>query len=381
MKTKTRVANSYSILESLRLKNNLYLASSSNDYHYVWLRDSFYEVMPYLELDSDEYERTYHRILDILNDYAFKFNPIYMKKPDTVADYIHPRYCEEGKEIPVEWGNAQNDATGAILYGIAKGEKFGKKIIRNEVDRKTVQNLVWYLNTCRYWEDLDNGMWEENRELHMSSVGACLAGLYEIKGIVYVPDFLIEAGQVAISSLFPKESLTKDFDLAQLSLIYPYNLLSNVQTKIIVEQVENNLLRNAGVLRYIGDSYYNSALEDTRKLPNSFYVGKEAEWTMGIPWLALCYIRLGDQKKAEYYIRQAESLMLEGSKLPKLYYAHTRKENINNPLGWSNALYIMAVKEYEKVYGELKSEVIEEVANTIKEVAKEKDLELAGVSG
>lgn len=214
----------------------------------------------------------------------------------------------------------------------------------------------------------------------MSSVGACLAGLYEIKGIVYVPDFLIEAGQVAISSLFPKESLTKDFDLAQLSLVYPYNLLSNVQTKIIVEQVENNLLRNAGVLRYIGDSYYNSALEETRKLPESFYVGKEAEWTMGIPWLALCYIRLGDQKKAEYYIRQAESLMLEGSKLPELYYAHTRKENINNPLGWSNALYIMAVKEYEKVYGELKSEVIEEVANTIKEVAKEKDLELAGVS-
>ena len=214
----------------------------------------------------------------------------------------------------------------------------------------------------------------------MSSVGACLAGLYEIKDIVYVPDFLIEAGHVSISSLCPNESLTKSCDLAQLSLVYPYNLLSNVQTRIIVDRVEKNLLRNAGVLRYIGDSYYNSALEDTRKLPNSFYVGKEAEWTMGIPWLALCYIRLGDQKKAEYYIRQAESLMLDGSKLPKLYYAHTRKENINNPLGWSNALYIMAVKEYEKVYGELKSEVIEEVANTIKEVAKEKDLELAVVS-
>lgn len=349
MDRKDRVQKSYELLDYLRLESGLYLASVSKDYHFVWLRDSFYEVLPYLKSDCDRYEKTYHAILDILKFYKPKFDPLTFVRPKTSLDYIHPRYTEDGKEVPVEWGDAQNDATGAILYGIALGEKNGKKIIRDLDDLEVIQNLVWYLNTVHYWTDADNGMWEENLELHMSSVGACLAGLFEIKDIVNVPKHMIIGGQKSLNLLFPHESPTKTYDLAQLSLIYPYNLLSPQQSLTILEGVEKHLLRDSGVIRYKSDSYYCSDKSDDRKKPDDYYVGKEAEWTMGLPWLSLCYLQLGNIEKAKYYLELTESKMVDNYKLPELYYANTTEANPNTPLGWSNALYIIAVREYELV--------------------------------
>ena len=41
--------------------------------------------------------------------------------------------------------------------------------------------------------------------------------------------------------------------------------------------------------------------------------------------------------------------MVDNYKLPELYYANTTEANPNTPLGWANALYIIAVREYELV--------------------------------
>lgn len=336
------IKKSYDVLDSLRLENNLYLASSSSDYNFVWLRDSFYEVLPYLDKPCDRYENTYHAILDILNRYLWKFDPCVVGKPRYTHEYIHPRYTVNGEETLAEWGNCQHDAIGAVLFGIAKGEKHGKKIIRDKKDRDTIQAIVYYLNMCRYWEDPDNGMWEEGRELHSSSIGACVAGLREIKDFVTVSDTLIQNGVDALNALLPMESPTKKNDLAQLSLIWPYNVVNNEQAWNILLGIERNLLRERGVIRYESDSYYNSGDPDNRHSDPSYYIGKEAEWTFGLPWMALCYWTLGAATDSMAYIKHTETVMLENGALPELYFAGSDRYNGNTPLGWSNAMFILA---------------------------------------
>ena len=98
-------------------------------------------------------------------------------------------------------------------------------------------------------------------------------------------------------------------------------------------------------MRYKADSYYNSGDPDNRHSDAGYYIGKEAEWTFGLPWLALCYHTLGGLSEAKDYIKWTEEVMLEDGALPELYFAGSDRYNGNTPLGWSNALYLVAKKE------------------------------------
>ncbi|MFP7299612.1 glycoside hydrolase family 15 protein [Neobacillus niacini] len=343
-----RIFHSYQILDQLRLPHGLYLASSSKDYHYVWLRDSFYMSLPYLEKDNQIYEMTYHRILDLFRDYEWKLDIHNVQRPREQWEYIHSRYsATDVKEINTPWGHAQHDAIGAILWGIGTGCKRGKKIIRDEKDHEIVQKLVGYLGCVQYWEDADNGMWEEWREVHSSSVGACVAGLEAVRDLVFVPGDWITKGRQTLSNLYPNESSDRPFDLAQLSLIFPYGVLLGEEARVVVDQIESQLLRERGVIRYKGDSYYSTVEHEGRHHDFPFYYGTEAEWTFGLPWLALCHLEFGNVKKASEYIKQTENVMLHDGSLPELYYAKSADYNSNTPLGWGSAMYILAKERYE----------------------------------
>ncbi|MEH7253325.1 glycoside hydrolase family 15 protein [Neobacillus niacini] len=345
-----RVLHSYHILDQLRLPHGLYLASSSKDYHYVWLRDSFYMSLPYLEQNNQIYEMTYHRILDLFREYEWKLDIHTVQKPREQWEYIHSRYSAmDVREIDTPWGHAQHDAIGAILWGIGLGHQRGKNIIRDEKDHEIVQKLVGYLGCVQYWEDADNGMWEEWRELHSSSVGACVAGLQAVRDIVFVPGEWITKGYQTLGNLFPRESSDRPFDLAQLSLIFPYRVLIGNEAKVVVDQVETHLLRERGVIRYKGDSYYSTVEQEGRHHDFPFYYGTEAEWTFGLPWLALCHLELGNIEKANHYIKQTEKVMLTDGSLPELYFAKSADYNPNTPLGWGSAMYIMAKERYEQI--------------------------------
>jgi phosphorylase kinase alpha/beta subunit len=340
---------SYNVLDSVRLPHGLYLASPSKDYSYVWIRDSFYMALPYLNKSCDTYERTYHRLLDMLREYEWKLDIHTKQKPQAQHEYIHSRYsATDVKEIDTPWGHAQHDAIGALLWGIGEGEKAGKRILRDDKDQQIVQKLVWYLATCQYWIDSDNGMWEEWRELHASSVGACVAGLTSVRELVFVPRELVLSGYKSLSALFPNESADRPIDLSQLSLIYPYNILFGEDAKLIVKTVEEKLLRDRGVARYEGDSYYALNENEGRHHPLSHYYGMEAEWTFGLPWLALCHSKLGNKEKALGYLKWTETVMLENGVLPELYFSGTDKPNPNTPLGWCSAMYILAYEELNK---------------------------------
>lgn len=330
------------ILEKLQYHSGLFAASQKNvqtGYDKAWLRDNFYECLAFEVLgDWQTVQKTYRAILDIFKKHERKIDFAISQKPEHAYQYIHPRYQPETfDEYWEEWGNKQNDSVGCILFKLGELEqKQPGLIIADDDDRRVVQKLVWYLSTLEYWRDPDSGMWEEDQEVHASSVGACLAGLkmaQKIKGIE-VPAELIRKGEIALRTILPRESERKFTDLALLSLIWPYAVTTVAETKTILANVEYHLLRARGVIRYKGDHYYN-------KNPDGW--SEEAEWTFGLSWLAIIYEKLGQNTKAEEFLERAKKTITKDGVIPELYLSRSLKHNDNTPLGWSESLFIVAL--------------------------------------
>lgn len=321
------------ILEKLQYTNGLFPASAttvSTGYHRAWIRDNIYISLGLEAANKkNKLKKVYHAILDILKKHEYKIDWAIVDKPKHRYQYIHPRYDPLTlEEIDEEWGNKQNDAIGALLFKIGDLEDKGIKILRDKDDKRIMQKLVYYLSSIRYWNDKDNGMWEENEEIHASSVGACAAGLKKISNTVDVPKILIEKGIETLNRLLPRESKTKETDLALLSLIYPYDIVTEKQKKEILKNVESMLVRKRGVIRYLGDKYYNKK--------------GEAEWTFGFPWLAIIYKNMNDPRKYAYYMRKTGEIMNKKGELPELYFSESEEFNENSPLAWSQAMFLAA---------------------------------------
>jgi phosphorylase kinase alpha/beta subunit len=175
-------------------------------------------------------------------------------------------------------------------------------------------------------------------EVHASSIGSCVAALKKAKQLdwLVVPEEAIELGEKALRELLPRESKTKFADLALLTLIYPFAVTTEAETLEILSNVEYHLVRDKGVIRYKLDRYYNK---------NSDGYSEEAEWCFGLSWLAIIYAERGNKDKAFYYLRQAAKTVTSEGLVPELYYSHSDKANENSPLGWSESMYVVALKK------------------------------------
>jgi GH15 family glucan-1,4-alpha-glucosidase len=327
------VKNSMKILRKLQHPSGLFSAapSTSTGYSRAWIRDTIYQALALEQQDLEAALNAYHGLLDVLLKHEFKIDWAINKKPDAAYKYIHARYDPHSlEEIWEEWGNKQNDAIGALLFTIGKLQCTGVNVLRNVNDYRILQKLVFYLGRVEYWQDADNGIWEETEELHASSIGACVAGLRAVKDLVYVPMDYIQKGEKALEDLLPRESPGKDVDLALLSLIYPYDVVSEEMANEILSNVEQKLGRSKGVIRYVGDAYYND--------------GGEAQWTFGFPWLAIIYRKLGRMDKHQEYLKKTLNVLNEKYELPELYLAESGLGNVNTPLGWSQGMFLLALQ-------------------------------------
>ena len=330
-------------LKRLQEPSGLFLASPrevTTGYDKAWLRDNFYECLAFEYAGRwDVVHQTYRAILDIFLKHERKIDAAIANKPQHSYEYIHPRYNPESfDEFWEEWGNKQHDAVGAILFRVGELEKHeGMSVIETADDKRIVQKLVNYLKSIQYWIDPDNGMWEEAEEIHASSVGACVAGLKSIAELefVHVDPELIQRGEEVLHKLLPRESEKKFVDLAQLSLIFPYNVVTEAEREKILENVEYHLVKNLGVLRYKSDMYYNADPVDG--------TSQEAEWTFGLAWMAIIYERLGNKPKAEEYIRKSMMTVDAVGSIPELYFSNSETHNENSPLGWSESMFIVAM--------------------------------------
>src|SRR3989339_1872741 len=330
-----------SILRKLIAPSGLFLAAAdvgvATGYDKSWLRDNFYEVMAFEETgDFEVSQKTWHALLDIFLKHEDKINWAIEKRPQFSYQYIHARYNPETfEEFWEEWGNKQNDAVGEILFKIGDLEQKGVKIIETQDEKEIVQRLVDYLLSIEYWDDGDNGVWEEYEEVHASSVGACVAGLKSVSklDIFKVPDHLIQMGEEALKKLLPRESKSKFTDLALLSLIYPFNVVSGDMAREIVRHLEYHLKKDRGVIRYKNDRYYNKNIDE---------VSEEAEWCFGFPWLSIIYGKWGEDEIAREYLDMSYKTIYN-DQIPELYYSDSDKPNENTPLGWAESLFVVAL--------------------------------------
>ncbi len=331
-------------LKELQYDSGLFAASkkgTGEGYDKAWLRDNFYECLAFEVMGDDETVlKTYRAILDIFKKHEYKIDHAIARKPAHTHEYIHPRYHPESfDEFWEEWGNKQNDSIGCILFKLGELESRARGcVVHDEHDVRIVQKLVWYLSTLEYWHDPDSGMWEENQEIHASSVGACVAGLKSVRRIhgIDVPESLIRKGEMTLRIMMPRESAGKFVDLALLSLIWPYDVLTHDERAKVLENIEYHLLGKRGIIRYKGDRYFNGNVDGW---------SEEAEWTFGLSWLAIIYARIGNLQKAKRFMEIARDTVTKDGLLPELYYSNSPRFNENTPLGWSESLFVVALHD------------------------------------
>ena len=343
----TTIETHLNTLKGLQAESGLFLASAqgvSTGYNKAWLRDNFYSALAFEATgDWKTVQKTWRAMLGILKKHEQKINHATRERPRASWQYIHARYNPETfEEFWEEWGNKQNDAVGCILFRIGELEHHHKRsILKTEDQVRIVNKLVKYLESIEYWHDRDSGMWEEDEEIHASSVGACVAGLKSVKQLlkIEVSEKLIRLGEDALNALLPRESERKFVDLSLLSLIWPYNVVSEEQRDTILTNVEYHLKRDRGVIRYKGDRYYNK---------NTDTFSEEAEWTFGLAWLAIIYEKLNNKEKAFEIIK--DLLMTDTPDgVPELYFSNSIQYNENTPLGWSESLFITALYEADRI--------------------------------
>lgn len=377
----------YEHLEKLRQLNGGYLASpyggdeGGDRYDVFWLRDIMYATYAneYLGL-YDKVKQSYGVVLTVFEKFHHKIIRGVRKKPDlarakgaVVHARVHPTSLEE---ITDEWGHHQLDIFGLFLFKTGDLMKQGFRVIRTNEHVQVVKDILSYLWTSRWDSEPDFGMWEEGPEVHTSSVGAVLAGLtmwhdhgfydykykhrVDISSLIPVSERFLEDGARALNRLLPRESDSRPYDLAQLSLLWPYNILKDQQERQeeILENIEKHLVRSHGVIRYPGDRYFNANQEDP--------LGHEAEWPIGLAWLSIAYAKLtlqaartgGSRATIERFVERTKRHLLHleevttaDGRIPELYTGG--QPNHNLPLGWALSLYIVAKLSLRKMLSEI----------------------------
>lgn len=328
-------------VRKLRAPTGLFTASASDvttGYNKAWLRDIYFMTLGFKYVgEMDVVRDAAKALLQILAKHKEKINWAVHNKPFATWQYIHARYNPETfEEYWEEWGNKQNDAVGEVLYLIAECETTGHNVVENDEEKELVQLLVNYLNAIEYWNDADSGIWEENQEVRASSIGAVVRALTTAQALPYVtiPEGAIEKGKESLRRLLPRETENRFCDLALLTLIFPFEVTTEEETQVILSNVEYFLTRNRGVIRYRNDRYYNK---------NKDGYSEEAEWSMGLAWLAIIYAQHGNLDKAAYYLHRCGDTINKDGLIPELWYSHTDTSNDNIPLGWAESMYVVAL--------------------------------------
>lgn len=324
----------------------------------------------------------------------------------------------------------QNDAVGYALW--SAGCLIEDGVIRATKDRlRVLDKTVTYLEKIYYWRDADDGHWEEKRNIHFSSVGTAFAGLQTVQRLfnrlnyrsTTAIDPLLSQGQATMFSLFARDvTQVKDAmelnrlekapiarddndvlenprdylenfnpdqrrrDAALLFLVEPLHVFRGVLAQATVKAIEKDLMRDRGIARYPGDTYWSPRFKDIMPIEERTtaaegraemrdriaagiaYSGKEAQWTLFDPLLSVYwgkqYIENKDlearAKQLHHLNRSLAQLTIkDGSlRMPEAYYydyegpdktgKNVRIPNDHTPLLWSQANLLLALNVFEK---------------------------------
>lgn len=309
----------FAVIRSQQLPSMLSIAGGG-DYDKIWIRDNVYVALAFVQAGrTAEAAQIYEQLYKIIKRYEHILDR--RAYPTQDSELLHPRFTVSGDVVGQNWSNKQHDAVGALLYGVGQIYTIDNKYVSSSM-RELSQKLINYLEACRYWEDEDNGIWEEDPALHSSSLAACIRGLEMVSNFCTFDKQKHELAKANLAALLPLESSRHAKDMALLTLVWPYGY----KLADLVAIVETDLLRAHGVIRYIGDQYEATGSD-------------EPQWVLGIPWLGIAHYELGDIDKAKEYLQRTEELYTEHG-LPESYTADN-EACMHTPLAWSHAIAIV----------------------------------------
>ena len=381
--------------------NGLYPAIATEEtksisgYTNTWVRDTIMITNYQVEMENfDLAVKTITALRDYFYKYQFRFKNIIEGKVDKEDPMQRPHIRFNGyslEEISQKWAHAQNDALGYFLWISFKLANNNKYIFTHK-DYVVYSLFPLYFEAIEYWKDMDSGHWEETRKIESSSIGVVIAALVEMKKFLkghssklfmaldrditidYLDD-LINRGKEQLRLLLPYESPPqRKADGALIFLIYPLEVVTDLQANEILNLVLHDLKGDYGIKRYIGDSYwcadykkflneeertvdFSDTMEQRDKM---LQPGKEAQWCIFDPIVSTIYgKKYLKSSKSEDFIQQtyffnrslgqitSNDFYLGGGKCPEAYYIEDSKKNIyipndHVPLAWTQANFGIA---------------------------------------
>lgn len=370
--------------------------SNHGDYTDAWVRDNVYTIVCVWALSmalkrsgetvkSDQMEQSTIKLMrGLLQSMMRQADKVEVfKNTLNPVDALHAKYnTETGLSVVADdaWGHLQIDATSLYLLMLAQMTGSGLRIITTIDEVDFVQNLVYYISSA--YRTPDFGIWERGNkinngktEINASSVGMAKAALQALDGfnlfgehgspraVIHVVADAISLARTTLSSLLPRESLSKEVDSAVLSIIgFPAFAVSrqSLVTKTR-DEILAKLSGSYGCKRFIWDGH-QTVLEDSSRLyyehselANFEHV--ESEWPLFFAYLYIHALFDGNDGTAKHYREKLESLMVEVDGmglLPELYYlpqeniaaekkqphSQVRLPNDNLPLVWAQSLYL-----------------------------------------
>ena len=371
-------------------------ADSATGYQNVWVRDNvmvansfrlrgeFGPAIAAMRGLTGFFEKQLPRFQEIIDG----------RTPGSKADAHrrpHIRFAAETlEELPEKWPHAQNDALGQALWFRFVLANSGVMPL-TPADGKVYGVFPDYFQAIEYWRDQDSGSWEEGRKVNNSSVGAVVAGLEELQRYLrsgtaaVIPAVraeqlqrLIAQGRARLDATLPFEAPPERLvDSALLFLIHPLGVVRDRRAEdAILNLVQARLKGEAGIKRYVGDSYFcqdydewfpseeqSSDFSERLEYRDAYLQpGCEAQWCIFDPLLSVIYglryhaDRSGTEsfRKQVYYFNRSLAQVTAEGECPELYFLKAGRyiANAHTPLAWTQANQALALHLMEKSVGE-----------------------------
>lgn len=374
-------------------------SSEYTGYSYVWVRDNMHIAHAhYINGLKDVAIKNVQTFADYFIKHKHRFENIITGKLDPGDPMNRPHIRFDGTtlcELNQKWSHAQNDALGYFLWLFCM--IYNKENIPLSAQQIELMALfVLYFEKISYWNDEDNGHWEETRKIEASSIGTVIAALCQLHKLIerynvtlqhhedkITPakiDTLIHLGNKFLHEILPFECIQHEpkkerkYDGALLFLIYPLCIIQDESLENqILSNVHENLQGEYGIRRYPGDSYWaqdykQNFSEEDRTIDFSDNIssrdillepGKEAQWCIFDPVLSVIYgkrfQKTGEpdylKLQIKHFNRSLSQLTGEDSpfgsyKCPELYYVENGRYIPNDtvPLLWTQANLLNAFK-------------------------------------
>ena len=320
-------------------------------YSYCWTRDAAFITEAFDEIGMEKE--------------TDKFYKIFCKMTQAKNGMWEQRYYTDGRLAP-SWGY-QIDETASVVYGVYKHyEKCGdKKFLKDCL--KMCENAIGFVE--KYVTDVLEGsfkmhksydLWEEYEGVSMYSLSAVFASLQSMLKIYGEVKEFFTNNRLKLEAISKQEKIIdkmsrdlreyilKTFysedkkcfvrnnddnrlDISIIGAVYPYNLCSPNEKKIIntVERM-NMAIRTytGGYIRYEGDTYmdgYNP-------------------WPIATLWMANYYLESGERKKA----RECFEFVVKSCSVHGFLGEQVNNENLTPAwvigLTWSHAMFIIMLK-------------------------------------